>query len=271
MEGAFRSPAPLPGGRILASCDLSATKLTSNNLEFELCEIDPRTGAVRSVGGDAGRTNVEVVTLFARAQRGVFESRIDEANAHTRVDPNGGDAEVNVQDMPLLGTLLFANTREGRPIDRDAKGIEVFEALPPPADATSFGSLGNAVVSDDFGEFYEKLESLGSAGFADDGSLRMRIPGGTPIVLALNGKGGKRLVFADGGRFTGEMIQREQMQFYPGEHANQSLPRHLFNGLCGGCHGSITNRELDIAVNIDILTSASKTASKDATAVDLTR
>jgi hypothetical protein len=53
------------------------------------------------------------------------------------------------------------------------------------------------------------------------------------------------------------------MQFYPGERSNQSLGRPLFNGLCAGCHGSITNRELDVFVNPDILTSASRSLSYD--------
>ena len=51
--------------------------------------------------------------------------------------------------------------------------------------------------------------------------------------------------------------------FYPGEDNHQALPRSMFNGLCAGCHGSITGREVDIAVNIDILTSASKTVAHD--------
>ena len=53
------------------------------------------------------------------------------------------------------------------------------------------------------------------------------------------------------------MLQREATQFYPGEHIRQSMPRGSFNGLCGGCHGSISGRELDIAVDIDVLTRAS--------------
>jgi hypothetical protein len=71
--------------------------------------------------------------------------------------------------------------------------------------------------------------------------------------------------------FTGEVIQREQMQFYPGERSNQSFQRRFFNGLCGGCHGSITGRELDIAVDIDILTAASASMARDDGAADLVR
>jgi hypothetical protein len=57
------------------------------------------------------------------------------------------------------------------------------------------------------------------------------------------------------------------MQYYPGEHLKQSMQRKLFDGVCAGCHGSISGRELDIAVNVDVLTSASRTLAADAPVV----
>jgi mono/diheme cytochrome c family protein len=41
------------------------------------------------------------------------------------------------------------------------------------------------------------------------------------------------------------------------------MPRRLFNGVCAGCHGSISGRELDSAVDVDVLTSASQTMADD--------
>ncbi|MCA9581126.1 MAG: PD40 domain-containing protein, partial [Myxococcales bacterium] len=135
MDGAFRSPVPLPGGRILAACDEDARSLTAKTLRFELCEIDPRTGTVRVVGGEAGQSNVDLALVYARPNHGVFESRIDEVNGHTEVVPDQTDAVIHVQDFPLLATLLFSNTREGRPIRSDIGGVEILEALPPPSTA----------------------------------------------------------------------------------------------------------------------------------------
>jgi hypothetical protein len=37
------------------------------------------------------------------------------------------------------------------------------------------------------------------------------------------------------------------------------MPRQLFDGLCAGCHGSVSGRELDVGVRVDVLTSASRT------------
>jgi hypothetical protein len=64
--------------------------------------------------------------------------------------------------------------------------------------------------------------------------------------------------------------QREEMQFYPGEMAHQSFQRHLFNGLCGGCHGSVSGHEIDLAVKPDILTTASQVIARDKSPTDLT-
>jgi hypothetical protein len=101
--------------------------------------------------------------------------------------------------------------------------------------------------------------------------MRIQVPGGAPLVLAATGADGEILRFGEGAPFTGEMILREQMQFYPGERPNQSLQRRFFAGLCGGCHGSITNRELEVAVDLDVLTSASRTESYQSVPVDLRR
>jgi hypothetical protein len=65
------------------------------------------------------------------------------------------------------------------------------------------------------------------------------------------------------------MIQREEMQFHPGETANVSFRRELFNGLCAGCHGSISGHELDVAVNVDVLTSASITEARSGPVVSV--
>ena len=67
----------------------------------------------------------------------------------------------------------------------------------------------------------------------------------------------------------GDRVQREQMQLYPGERLRQSFPRRFFNGLCGTCHGSITGRELDVAVDPDILTRASQTYAAELAPLDL--
>jgi len=264
QTGVYRSPSPLPSGRLLVGCDLTASDLTSGTRHYALCELDAAVGGMpRILWSDAAKSVTEPRAVWAREARPVFESRSDEVNGSTSVDPSADDAQVHYLDVPLLGTLLFANTREGRPISSRVASLKLFEARPPPADAASFGQLGSKVIKDDFGEFFQDLRELGSADLKDDGSLRVRIPAGVPIVLELGDSSGKALSFGAGAPFEGTMRQREEMQFYPGERAKQSMPRRLFNGVCAGCHGSVSGRELDIAVDVDVLTSASQTLADD--------
>jgi hypothetical protein len=268
--GAFRSPAPLPSRMLIVSCDPDAMSLTADAIDFDLCVLDPYGNTLEVVGGEAGRADIEAVAIYARVNHGVFESRIDEANAHTRIEPGQKDAEVVYSDFPMIATLLFSNTREGRPIDPRLAGFEVLESLPPPSSAQSFDDLPKEkVVEDDFGRVYVDYDLLGSVPLYADGSAKIRIPGGHPVVLRMLDERGRALSFEAGAPFSGEQILREEAQFYPGERANQSFPRRLFNGMCGGCHGSITGYELDVAVDVDVLTSASENVAQQSPAVNL--
>ncbi|UJR82090.1 TolB family protein [Sandaracinus amylolyticus] len=260
-SGVYRSPSPLPSGRLIVSCDLAATDLRAGGFAFELCEIDPDTGAVRTVGGRAGAADVEAVAVYSRLPREIFHSRMDEVNGSTGIVPGATDAEITVMDFPMLATLLFANRRTSRPIVGEIGGFDVLEALAPPDGADTFGDVMGEVVSDDFGMFYRSMRDLGHVDLAPDGSASFRVRGGASIELRVTSRSGAPLAFGEDAIFTGEMHQREHMQFYPGERIRQSIPRARFNELCGGCHGSISGRELDVAADIDVLTEASRHVS----------
>lgn len=256
--GAFRSPAPLPNGHLVAACALGATSLTAGPIDFRLCDIDPDRGIAVEIGGGTG-TNIELATVIPRETHTVFQSTFFEVNGHTEIHPGEQDAVILYADTPLLATLLFANTRVGRAIPQDMAGFDVLEALAPPDGVTSFtdGSIASSVVMDAFGQFYSAHRTATHVELAADGSAQVQVRGGMSVQLRPTGHDGHPLTFAPGGLFTGEMLQRESVQFYPGEHIRQSMPRGFFNGLCGGCHGSVSGRELDIAVDIDVLTRAS--------------
>lgn len=261
-SGVFRSPAALPTGHILVSCDTGATDPRAGGFDYELCDLNPDTGTATRVGGASGRADIEAVPVFARAARDVFTSRQDEANGSTHVEPGQTDAQVEVVDFPLLATLLFSNTRVGRPIDDRIQGFNVWAEYPPmPGDAAN--------TNDSMGSYYLRREMAGHVGLNGDGSANFRFRGGLPIVLEPTDATGGSLSFPDGAPFTGDMVQREQMQFYPGERSHQSFRRVLFNGLCAGCHGSISGRELDVAVNPDVLSSASIAISNDQAPVNV--
>jgi hypothetical protein len=272
QSGAYRSPAALPSRWLVASCDPAARDLRAGNFDFDLCAIDPASGEVVRLGGVAGRAEVEAVALFARSNHGVFSSRADEVNGRTEIAEGARDAVVHVLDLPLLSTLLFNNTRTGRAIDPRVGGFELLEAQPPPASATSYDALpASQLVSDAYGRMFVDYRSLGKVKSYDDGSLKFRAPGGRPLLLRLTDAIGTPLRFAGGAPFEGEMTQREELQFYPGERLSQGFKREFFNGMCGGCHGSIGGKELDVAVNLDVLTRASETLAKSKVPSELVR
>ncbi|MDQ3036050.1 MAG: hypothetical protein M3Y87_26855 [Myxococcota bacterium] len=271
--GAFRSPYPLPGGDVLVACASGASDLTVGGYDYDLCVLDPRTGATTNLGGRGGAADVEGVAVYARFPREVFRSRIDEANGATRIVPGATDAEILVNDFHVLATLLFENRRTTRELRFEIGGFDVLEALAPPEGATSFddGAVAADVVPDVFGRFYRATRELGHVDLAGDGSAHFRVRGGAPIELRVTDESGTPLMFDEGAPFSGEMTQREHMQFYPGERSRQSFSRGLFNQLCGGCHGSISGRELDVAASVDVLTEASRhVQARDEAPVDLT-
>jgi hypothetical protein len=53
------------------------------------------------------------------------------------------------------------------------------------------------------------------------------------------------------------MTMTEEHQFGPGERISMGISRKFFDGVCGGCHGSVAGPELDVVVNADALTGAS--------------
>ena len=269
LDGVFRSPAALPTGRILASCDADAVVM-SEGFDFDLCELDPHSGAVRPIGGVPGLADVEVTVAYARQDRGILVSDGSGIDS-PEIVPGARDAEVHFNDFPMIASLMFENTREGRPIDPRIAGFDVIEVLPPPIGATGFDELASSAITDEHGPMWQSHRVLGHVPLFADGSTRMRLPGGVPIRFQLTDADGAPLAFEDEAAFDGLMIQREQEQYYPGERIQRSIPRRFFNAVCGGCHGSISGRELDIAVDLDVISGASQNAARDAEPHDLLR
>lgn len=262
-QGAYRSPSPLPDGRFLVSYAPDVTDLTASAGGFEIVVVDPRTGArspLSMEGGADGEDLLWPVAVYARQPREVFQSRIDEVNGATNVVPDRSDAEVLYLDVPLMMSLVFQNTRTGRILGASTP-LEILEVLPPEPGVTGFEDAEH-VEEDAFGRLYVRHRPLGTVPLEIDGSARVRLPGGIPLTYGANVR------LADDEAPSRHLV-REQFQFYPGEVARQSFPRALFDGMCGGCHGSVSGFEMDVAVNPDVLTQASDVAAARSTPVDL--
>jgi hypothetical protein len=261
-QGAYRDPSPLPDGRVLVAHAPGVTSLGSFVGKFDIVVVDSVTGERTPLLTDGTRDLVWPVAVYAKASLGIFESRLDEANGASEVG-TGPTAAVTILDLGVLQSLMFQNTRgTGRPIGR-SNSLVVWEDLPPEPGVTDFPSGGQYVVDDAFGQVYVRRQRLGSVRVLSDDSAAMTIPGGVPILFETE------VALAGDGAAT-RHHQRESTQFYPGERVRQGFRRELFNGLCAGCHGSISGAEVDGAVKPDVLTRASDVAARTAVPTDLT-
>ncbi|HEX6274243.1 MAG TPA: hypothetical protein VFZ53_14480 [Polyangiaceae bacterium] len=261
-RGAYRDPSPLPDGRLLVAYAPNVTSLGSFVGKFEIVAVDPVTGVRAPLVTDGTRDLVWPVAVYAKASLGIFESRLDEANGASEVG-TGATAAVTILDLGVLQSLMFQNTRgSGRPVGR-SNSLNVWEELPPEPGVTDFPSGGQYVSDDAFGQLYVRRQRLGSVRVESDDSAAMTVPGGVPILFETE------VELAGDGSPT-RHHQRESTQFYPGERVRQGFRRELFNGLCAGCHGSISGAEMDGAVKPDVLTKASDVAARTAIPTDLT-
>jgi WD40-like Beta Propeller Repeat len=264
-QGAYRSPSLLPTQHLLVSYAANVVALDNFAGNFDIVEVDPNTGTnVPLITGP--QDELWPVAVAPRYNLRLFQSRLDEPNGATQIvndDEHKDHAEITFLDAPLISSLLFQNTRTGRVVPQDNFGLSLWEEFPPESGVKSFdGANQSLVFSDDFGKVYVRRGLLGAPPVYGDGSTSVAIRGGMPLVLRA------RVTLASDSAPT-DHFQREEMQFYPGEVVRQGFRRKFFNGLCAGCHGSITGYETDISPNPDILTQASSVEAKVHSITDL--
>lgn len=239
-QGAYRSPFPAPDGSVLVSYAAGSLDLTNKSaaVDYDLVVFDPVTKTRTMIAGDGdGRFQVEGVVAYARNQRHVFVNIPELVFGGTSVGSAAANdrAWAHFPDLPMLATLLDSNLRRGRELDKMAEGdtLVVYRADAPPAGASGEGT-------------YQSWKEVGSVKLeADDGSAFVDVPASVPVIIELR-KGGSAL-------FT----MTEEHQFGPGEMTSLGVSREFFDGVCGGCHGSTSGRELDVVVDPDALTGAS--------------
>ncbi len=250
-QGAYRSPFPLPDGRVLASYDGTITDLSAQTPRYDLVVVDPATGMRTGVAAfnGGGKSWVESVLVYKREPKALFHNttQLVFGGSVDPTDPTHG--QVHYPDLPMIGTLLIANLRTGRFVDMfraSGEQLVIYQDQGPTDVATGMaGQTGSQMV-------YQNRMELGRAPLASDGSVHVRLPSLTPIIVELQDGSGNKL-------FT----MGEEDQLGPGEHISRGVPQTFFNSVCGGCHGSVSGKELDIALDPDALTGASVSLSRD--------
>jgi hypothetical protein len=260
-DGSYTSPAALPDGQVLVSFGSGAP--SSFGGDYDVYVLDPITGAKTKLLGAAGTAETEAVAVYPRAAKGIFVPTGDEPNGNTMIHPGETIADVSVLDMTALASLLFQNTPTGRVVEPDLGSFEVWEDLPP--DVTSMPACGGNTACDmlgPLGKVYTRRRNLGTVPVLADGSAHFKIPGGMPMIIHLaDDSESKKLGLP--------RWQREEMTFVPGEYAHQSFRGEFFNNLCGNCHGAVSGKPFDVALNPDFLTQASSVAATTTAPTDL--
>jgi len=249
--GAYRDPFGLPAGQIMVSYTAFAGDLgAATALDWDIVAIDPHTGARQTLIGGAG-AQVDAVLALKYPPRALYLNRRQLVFGGS-VDPDlGGDAILHMPDAPMVFTLLTGNLRRGRPVDdfRRATKLVVWEEHPAPPGTTG----GNQPDGR-----YENRTKIGEAQLRSDGSTKVRLPGGRGVVLELQDDAGNTVV-----------RMGEEHQLGPDEQISMGIVEELFDAVCGGCHGSVSGSELDIAIEPDALTGASQSLSATQSAIDL--
>ncbi|HEX4460864.1 MAG TPA: hypothetical protein VIA18_22950, partial [Polyangia bacterium] len=183
-QGAYRSPFPLPDGKYLASWDGTVTDLSMQTPRYDLVIVNPVDGTHQSLAAFSGgaMSHVESVLVYKREPRPLFhnETQLVFGGHVDATDPTHGT--VHYPDLPMLATVLGANLRTGRFVDMMRAGTQlvVYQDGAPPSDpaAAMAGLTGSQMV-------YQSRTEIGRAALASDGSVQVRLPALTPVILEL--------------------------------------------------------------------------------------
>lgn len=248
-QGAYRNPTGSTDGRIIVSYAAFSGDLgTATSLDWDVVVIDPVTAQRTVLAGGAGAQVDAVLAIKQPAHAPYFNRRQLVFGGRADRDATGGRAILHFPDAPMVFTLLTGNLRRGRPVDdfRRARQLAVYAEAPAPAGTTSGSGPGG---------IFEQRTLLGRARLADaDGSTKISVPAGVPVVLELQDDAGNPIVNVG-----------EEYQAFAGEMTNIGVSEDFFDSVCGGCHGSVTGSELDVTLTPDALTGASESASADDT------
>lgn len=252
-RGVYRSPSSLPNGEILASYAGDVGDPSNATPRYDLVAVsDDDVGTRRVLLAGGAQSLVEATVGIKHASRLLFRNR-----AQLVFGGSGGSddsATVHFPDLPMLATLLNANLRRGRNVAAfdGARYLAVYSVTPPPAAMPDPSTLmGPEMV-------FTQRTLLGTAPLESDGSIKVTLPARQALVLELQ-DGSHKPIFT----------MREEHQLGPGESISPGVSRTLFDGVCGGCHGSVTGKEPDIAVTPDALTGATVSISRLAPAKTL--
>ena len=250
-DGVYRSPTPLPDGRILVAYSPGSVDLgnPASAVDYGLSIVDPTGREPRRVLYDTpGQFDIEPVVAYRRVW-------VPQPNRIHHGEPTRG--EYVFHSVPLFAAMLNDNSRRGSAPNDEVVAVRVLEQFPAPAEIRSADQVADEVFGPE--RVFVRRRVVGEAPLLADGSLRVMVPASTPLILELLNA-------------AGEVIdrQREEEQLGPGETQPRMIQPAQFNGICGGCHNAIDGSEVGISIGPDVLTAASTSSiASQTTALDL--
>ena len=252
----YRMPFTMPDGQIMVSYAASLTALA-----WDLVIVNPTTNAQTSLGITAQNGAVcDAVLAYKWPARTTYENRRQLVFGGSVDSTDTTHAVLYMPDAPMVFTLLTGNLRRGRPVDafRAATQLAVYSEAMCPAGPCSRTTDG----------IFQSRTKLGTAPLQSDGSVRVKVPAQIGLVFELEDASGNPI-----------STMREEHQLGPGEQISMGVAQTfvnntgsadaMFDAVCGGCHGSVTGFETDIAVNADALTGASSSKAQNMTPVSV--
>jgi len=203
--------------------------------------VDPKANSQRDLIPNA----VDAVLAYPYPAREFFTNHRQLVFGGNNGLADDAHAILHMPDAPMVFTLLTGNLRRGRPVDAFRKATKLHVLTEGRCPAT--GCAGNTPSG-----VFQMRTDLGTASLDSDGSVRAQLPSRTGVILELVDDSGKSIV-----------TMTEEHQLGPSEQISMGVSQKLFDAVCGGCHGSVTGSELDVAVTPDALTGASQSLSVD--------
>jgi len=248
---AYRGTFGLHDGQILTSyATLAGTLDNANNIAWKLQSVDVNTqtgAATQRTLINRGGAQMDAVEVVKRPAGRLFLNKRQLVFGGQTV-PSHTTAYVHFPDAPLIFTVLTGNLRRGRPVEdfRQATALEFY------GEDRNTGTTANNMG------IFQQRPLLGRVPLMADGSTRVELPSGRGVLMKLvNSAGG--VVVSMG----------EEHQFGPGEEISLGIQAPLFDAVCGGCHGSVSSSELDVATKPDVLTGASASMAQTMTPLQL--
>jgi len=250
-SGAYRSPTPLPDGRILVAYSPGNVDLgnPSASVDYGLWVVDPQgLEAPWQLYDSPGDFDIEPVVAYRRIYV-PQPLRVHQGDAQR--------GEYIFHSIPLFAPLLNDNTRVATVPNMDVASVRIVEQLPPPDGTASAADVSGSLQGPE--NVYVSRRLIGEAPLLEDGSIRILVPASTPISMELLDTEGNVIDW-----------QREEEQIGVGETQPRLIRGELFNAVCGGCHNALDGSELDVAVGPDVITGAStRSDAANSEAVDL--